>query len=562
MPAHPHHDDHDHFDLRTRPWIPVRTRDGGGASVSLRELFLSAHQIDGLSVALPPAASGLMRILCAMAARITGLDTASNTTAWLDLRYDLLEAAQRFEPAAVDAYFTRHASRLRLHDPVRPFLQDPRLADECPSSSGVNKLVMARPAGSNQVFFGHFTDAEQVAIPSADAALHLITQLYYGPSGQCTPRIVSGKRFGNSFAGPLRKAMSYHPEGRSLFETLLLGIPALSTWPQPGGAGAVGGTGGAAVTDACPWERAELPDPLAPPSGAVGPLTALTEQHQHAILLQPGPDGESVVDATITWAFRTSRAVSHTDAYLIWDEGKDGTLRPREAAAERSLWRDLDALVLLKRGDGGKRPLVLDGLVGGQIPEASLRALRMCAYGFDQDGQTRDRTYFSATTPDLFALLESSDESVDNALALGAKEGREAAEKAAERLAYALRVAWRSYTTPFTDDKPGRKDKDAGPWPGGALAAYWPVAEERFWDSLDARDFTHAMRTFGRLALRVYDDVTRPVAGTPRGAKAREDARGLVRSLLGRVDQLPRHPAGTAGLIGTPGASDKEKTRA
>jgi CRISPR system Cascade subunit CasA len=37
---------------------------------------------------------------------------------------------------------------------------------------------------------------------------------------------------------------------------------------------------------------------------------------------------------------------------------------------------------------------------------------------------------------------------------------------------------------------------------------------------------------FGRIALREYDAVTLPVAATPRGAKAREEARGLVRSLL------------------------------
>ncbi|MET8183344.1 type I-E CRISPR-associated protein Cse1/CasA [Streptomyces sp. NPDC005336] len=549
MPADPQDD---HFDLRTRPWLPVRTREGGAASsVSLRELLLNAHRIDGLTVGLPPAASGLMRVLCAMAARITGLHTASNTADWQDLRYDMLEAEQGFHPASVDDYLSEHGSRMRLHDPVRPFLQDPRLADESPNHSGVNKLVMARPAGSNQVFFGHFTDADQVAIPSAEAALHLIAQLYYGPSGQCTPRTVSGKRFGNTFAGPLRRAMSYHPQGRSLFETLLLGIPAPSTWPQPSTAGTAGRS---AVMDACPWEREELPNPLASPFGAVGPLSALTEQYRHAILLHPGPDGESVVDATITWAFRENRP-PHTDPYLIWDEGKDGTLRPRDAEAERSLWRDLDALVLLNRGDGGKRPLVLDGLVG-QIPEPAFHTLRVCAYGFDQDGQTRDRTYFSAFTPPLFALLEASDESADNKLSLGVKEGREAAEKAAQRLVFALRVAWRSYTTPFTDDKPGKRDKGGGPWPDAALAAYWPAAEELFWDSLDSRDFTHAMRSFGRLALRIYDEVTRPVAGTPRGAKAREGARGLVRGLLDQGVRQPRRPAGTTR------ATDKERTSA
>lgn len=536
----------DCFCLVTRPWIPVRTLDGESTVVGLRELFLTAHQIEGLAVALPPAASGLLRILCAMAARVSGLhetvtapdgpddpDVADDdpASAWADRRYGLLQSSSNgFDPRKVRSYLEQYADRLRLHDRARPFLQDPRLAEESPSRSGVNKLVMARPAGNNQVFFGHFSDAEQVPLPSAEAALHLITQLYYGPSGQCTPRTVAGERFGNTMAGPLRRAMSYHPVGRSLYETLLLGIPEPAAWPQ----------GDASVADASPWERDELPDPdpKALPHGPVGPLSALTERFQHAVLLQPGPDGETVVDATVTWAFRKNRP-AFADPYLIWDEGRDGQLHARDAKAERSLWRDLDALVLKERGDG-RRPPVLDGLAG-QLPGAVLDSLRVFAYGFDQDGRTRDRTYFSGSTPPLFALLEASDDSGDNELALGLREGRECAEKAAWRLEAALRNAWREYSTPFGGDKPGGKEHRGGngPWPGAALSAYWPAAEGRFWESFHARDFSDALTVFGRLALDVYDEVTLSVASSPRGAKARENARGLIASLLRARDGRP-----------------------
>ena len=522
----------DRFPLDLRPWTPVFA-GGDTERVGLRELFLRAHQFSGLAVAVPPAASGLMRVLYAMAARITGLHELADGSVetWLDRRYELLEDGSAFEPARVHAYFDEHAEGLRLYDPVRPFLQDPRLAAECSGSSGVNKLVMARPAGNNQVFFGHFTDTEQVALPSAEAVLHLIAQLYYGPSGQCTPRTVDGQRYGNTMAGPLRRTLSCHPTGRNLYETLLLGIPAPDTWPQS--------TDG---SDACPWERTEPINPLKPPKPAAGPLSMLTEQYQHAVLLRPSPDGESVVDATITWALRVNRP-EQQDPYLIWDESKDGTLRPRDADAERALWRDLDAMILQNRGDGGRRPPAFDQLTGGQLPEPVFRELRVTAYGFDQDGQTRDRTYFSAMTPPLFALLDSTGTEADTALALGVKEGREAAEKAAWHLATALRTAWREYTKPPAEDRSGgstgkpakkQQEKNPGPWPEAALAAYWPAAEERFWKLLGAEDFTTALPSFGRIALRVYDDITASVAAEPRGAKARESARGLVLTLLAR----------------------------
>lgn len=528
------------FDLCTRPWIPVDTPDGI-TLVGLRELLLRAHEFADLAVTLPPAASGLMRMLYAVAARLTDLNTCDNRNAWTRRRYELLREAKGFDSVSVEDYLSRHQEGLFLFDPARPFLQDPRLVEQSASRSGVNKLVMARPAGNNPVFFGHFTDDRPAPLPSADAVLHLIAQLYYGPSGQCTPRTVNGERYGNTMGGPLRRALSFHPQGQSLFHTLVLGIPTPANWPVPGEAG----TG-----DGCPWERREAVSPLDPPRPPAGPLSMLTEQYQHVVLLEAGERGETVTNVTITWALRSKRPEgSVKDPYLIWDEGKDGIPRPRDADAERALWRDLDGLVLMHRSDPpGRRPPIVDGLTGGQLPAAVWRHLRVTAYGFDQDGQTRDRTYFTATTPPVLHTLLSSQDQEDIILADEAREARIAAEKAAARLRFALRIAWRSYTTPFRDDKPAKpkdtaagrsRDKADGPWSAAALTRYWPAAERHFWHSLHTGAFPRPLQMFGRLALDAYDEVTRQVAATPRGAKAREEARGLVRSLLKPVGSPP-----------------------
>ena len=121
------------------------------------------------------------------------------------------------------------------------------------------------------------------------------------------------------------------------------------------------------------------------------------------------------------------------------------------------------------------------------------------------------------------------------------KDARVAAEKAAARLR--LPCAWPGVRTPplhdgqaseAGDQAGGSKflAKGEGPWPGEALARYWPAAEQHFWQALHTGVFPQPQREFGRLALDAYDEVTRTVAATPRGAKAREEARGLVRSLL------------------------------
>ncbi|RLU83027.1 type I-E CRISPR-associated protein Cse1/CasA [Streptomyces griseocarneus] len=515
------------YPLDLRPCVPVLTHAGATERVGLRELFLRAHEFQGLAVASPAAASGLLRVLYAIAARITGLDELGGSMDdWLDRRYELLADSAAFQPGKVEKYFGAYADGLRLYDPERPFMQDARLAQECASSSGINKLVLGRPSGNNQVFFGHFMDDEPVPVSSEEAFLHLLAQLYYGASGQCTPRTVNGERYGNTMAGPLRRVLSCHPLGRSLYESLLLGIP------DPGGRRGTSST----EEDLCPWEDDRPSAALEPPKPAAGPMAMLTARHQHAVLLTSSPGGTSAVDATITWALRVSRPQVR-DPYLIWDEAKDGTLYPRKADADRALWRDLDGLILQDRGGRSRRPLIFEGLTGGQLPEDVFQHLRVVAYGFDQDGQTRDRAYFTAVTPPLCALLASSTEQADSRLALGVKEARQAAEHVAWRLETALRGAWRTYTLPPEDEKAGHrpkkgKEKDGGSWPEAALSAYWPEAEECFWSLLDSEDFTDALPLFGRIALRVFDDTTATVAFQPRGAKARESARGLVRSLL------------------------------
>ncbi|MFJ4905259.1 type I-E CRISPR-associated protein Cse1/CasA [Streptomyces sp. NPDC093249] len=514
-----------HYPLDSMPWVPVLAKGGTTQHLGLRQLFIRAGEFTGLAVASPPAASALLRILSAIAARLTRLDRCDGDPgAWLDTRYGLLAAGDPFDPDAVHQYFDTHADGLRLYDPDRPFMQDARLADECTSTSGINKLVLGRPSGNNQVFFGHFRDDEPVSLPSAEAVPHLLAQLAYGPSGQCTPRTADGQKYGNTMAGPLRRVLSCHPLGRDLRESLLLGIPQPETWPdtKPG------------HDDLCPWEDPRPLPALEPPGQSAGPMHLLTSRHQHAVLLHPSPDGTHAVDATITWALRANRP-PFPDPYLIWDESKDGTPYPRRADANRAMWRDLDGLILQHRGGQNRRPRIFDGLTGGNVPEDVFRHLRVVAHGFDQDGQTRDRSHFTAVTPVLCTLLSSSDDKEDRELARHLKDGREAAEHAAWRLEKALRDVWRAYTLPFEEGKPAgrtKKERNGGPWPEAALAAYWPAAEERFWQLLDQEDFSGALPAFGAIALDVFDGLTAAIAAQPRGAKAREGARGLVRSLL------------------------------
>src|SRR5690606_8318283 len=130
------------YDLTTRPWLFARPL-GAGADIKqtgLRDVLAHAHELADVEVPLPPATSGLWRVLAMLTARVTGLDTAEDLDEWLERRVEVLGRG-RLREADIDAYLNANAGRFDLFDPHRPWCQDPRLRTQCPKSSGVNKLV-------------------------------------------------------------------------------------------------------------------------------------------------------------------------------------------------------------------------------------------------------------------------------------------------------------------------------------------------------------------------------------------------------------------------------------
>ncbi|WP_414167044.1 type I-E CRISPR-associated protein Cse1/CasA [Streptoverticillium reticulum] len=486
------------YDLRVEPVLPVRWAGHAPVgnrpeAVGLRDLFLRAHEISALAVPLPPALSALYRILYALTARITGLDRPDD---WHEDRFTILDAGC-FSPESVCAYFDTpdRAQRFRLYDPQYPFLQDPRLTTECDKPAGVNKLVTTRPSGSNHAWFEHTADARPERVDSAEAFLHLLVWRYYGPSGRCSARTVRGLKEANSTAGPLRTALSYHPVGETLFETLLAGLAEPDTARQYGPG-----------EDLCPWERPDLPDPLSIKGTVTGPLSGLTARTQHAVLLVPDASGASVRDAFITWAYR--ERIPRDDDYLIWQVSQAGNPYARYADSQRALWRDLDALLLSEPpGLQISRPRVFRTAV--DVSEN----LRVQALGIHQEGQAKDTQLVSSSTPPVLGLAQERD--IERACLVG--QLRVHGEQAGARLLRATKQAWASFSN-------ARKAEDCA-WSAQAAARYWPAAEAEFWKRLEERHFDGSARAFRMIAEHVYDHVTETAAGSMRGARARESAR-------------------------------------
>ncbi|MHA4816086.1 type I-E CRISPR-associated protein Cse1/CasA [Streptomyces aculeolatus] len=486
------------YPVDQRPCAPVRAA-GRHRVLGLREVLIQAHRIDDLALSLPPAHSALLRYLTAMTAELTGLDDPDlSLDEWHERRTGLLASGRGLKAQDVHDYFD--AAVWDLYDPHRPFLQDPRLAEQCTHTSGINKLVFGRPAGNNLSWLSVHTDTAPRPVPSDEAFWHLLIQHYYGAAGRCTSRAAGPHTSGRATAGPLRSTLSFHPQGATLLETLLL-----HQFPYRGGP--------RRPPDACPWQEAAPPDPVNPPPAVTWPKRLLTGRSRHAVLLVPNADGSAAIDAYLTWA--TQHPVyPATDPYLIIDtrtraktEQRD---RPRRADADRAVWRDLDALLLA--GDESstqRRPAVFDTL--NDLPAEVRARLRVRVCGFDQDGRTTNSTWYTALTPPVWTRAEEHNPVAARRIA--------ACRQAAEHLAALLRThanaAWHEMHTPTAGGgvpPAQRRGHRTSRWAREALALYWPRAEQAFWNLINqpADEADDPYPVFARTAVDVLRQAARP----------------------------------------------------
>jgi CRISPR system Cascade subunit CasA len=503
--------DHSHHLLRdgTFPvdWLPGSE---GPPLVGIRELLLRSHEIAGLAITEPPAHSATLRILYAVTSAVCGLDEVGPARDWEERREEILDRG-RLPPGGIEAYEEKYGDRFRVFDPEggRPWMQDPRLGVQCDprNTAGVDKLLVTRPSGNNHRWFRSSTTgiAEFPAIP--EAVLGLLTWHYYGPSGRCSAREVNGSKSASSTAGPLRTALSYHPEGDTLFETLLAGVPK-----PPSGL--------RAADDLCPWERDHLPDPDKEPEPPRGPRSRLTGCSQHALLLVPDPENPGrVSDAFITWAYRNGR-IPRDDPFLIWQISQAGNRYPRPASSARALWRDLDALLL--HGAVGTAQAVRPEIFGTALDASE--DLRIRALGFEQEAQAKDIQFVDSSTPPLLGFAEQQAAHTAAEVA----RLRDLGELYGRRLIRAVKHAWAG----FVNDPKNSGDT----WAEDAQARYWPAAESIFWRRFRALDLTPgpegtlmdaaaARKEFLTAAIEAFEHVTAAAYRTDRGARAAATAR-------------------------------------
>ncbi|MEV7177764.1 type I-E CRISPR-associated protein Cse1/CasA [Kitasatospora sp. NPDC093679] len=502
------------FSVATSPWVRARVRadmsgaereelesvfsgaePGGRVVAGVEGVLSGAHLLEELDFSAVPVESAVRPVLAAFAARVAGLATGSGE-GWLDRLEEVLGRG-RFEPEAVRAYLDEHAGGLWLHDPVRPFMQDPRLLVEVAESGPAGRLVMDRPSGANAMWSGRV--AESRPVPSGEALGWVLAWRAFGPSGMGAVRSHGGRTSKSCKAGPVRSLLRWFPRGRNLFESLVLSIPAPESWPS------------GPHKDLAPWESADLPDPLAP-AAPCGVVSLLTGRFAHAVLLTPDEGGAQTVGCRIAWGTSVDLPPA-VDPYVI-DRSSGGPVR---ADHRRAVWRDVDALLLKERvGDRAttRRPRVFDSVAN--LPAEVCRALRVRALGWDQDKQDKNSAWLVGETPPVLELVE--ERSPDGAAAVAA--AHRSAEESASLLGRSMARVWHALN-------PGRRSDDREGFVGPTVAVFMERAEEEFWRVV-AEPGGSAPR-FRRLALEVFDEATAGVRGASvRGMATVQEARGLL----------------------------------
>lgn len=322
------------FNLIDDPWIPI-----GGRDLSIRDALIRAHEIPPwFDSSQPQASAAIVRLLVAIAYRVTGLDMAASDPDRFDEALSEVLSAGRFADRDVNDYLDRWRDQFWLipdGSNARPFMQDPEL-DEAqrgvrPRGIGASKLTPDNAPSyrwDNQIV-GHLTPAE--------AARYLLAFMWYGSGGfpdGTHPRHAPGVKWQVS---PLRGSASIHPCGDNFFATLLLHLI-----PADRGATTFASVG---IPD---WEMDTPPGADAPLSPGDGILAHLAGRWDKTALLVPAADHLTIEGVHLATGRRRGD-VTERDPYVLHRERKDkdkSTLEilPFKPRRGRAVWRDLESL--------------------------------------------------------------------------------------------------------------------------------------------------------------------------------------------------------------------------
>jgi CRISPR system Cascade subunit CasA len=343
------------FFLTDDPWLLLPSATGGPAQRrSLRTALVEAHEFGDLVVEIPTQKAAVLRQVM-LAVVVAALGRPADEREWA-----AWHGAGRWSPQqrqTLEDYLDAHRGLFDLFDPVRPFGQVGGLSTAKGETKNASLIVATSATGNNVPLFASRTEGDAYSLTPAQAAHWLLHAHCWDTAAIKTgavgdPQAKAGKTTGNP-TGPLGQLGVTLLAGRTLFETLLLNIPA-----------------GAPPTssDLPQWNRR---DPSAPRSAGSpqwqtrapeGLLDLWTWQSRRIRLFPEATDDGLRVTRVLVAAGDRMTHTPETEPHTMWRLEPTGTRTSAKAKAGSALprrplrlqpgkaaWRGLDALLAPER---------------------------------------------------------------------------------------------------------------------------------------------------------------------------------------------------------------------
>ncbi|NYI03450.1 CRISPR system Cascade subunit CasA [Allostreptomyces psammosilenae] len=318
------------------------------------EALLDAHRFRDLVVDLPTQKPALLRQLL-LPIVIDAIGLPADRAEWA-----AVFAAGRFTDEHRDRitnYLGSHRHLFDLFSPVEPFGQVADLHTAKNETKGAALLVATAATGNNVPLFSSRTEADPLELTPAQAAHWLLHTHCWDTASIKTgvvgdPQVKSGKTTGNP-TGPLGQLGVVLPVGRTLFETLMLNLPAegkpapddLPQWRRRDRAGE-------------PWKTRSVATPAWQTRNPTGLLDLLTWQSRRIRLFPEQTTDGIRVSRVIVAAGDRLEQIPDIEPHTAWiidppsgakkkAGGAARLPRPRRHQPGKAAWRGLEALLAI-----------------------------------------------------------------------------------------------------------------------------------------------------------------------------------------------------------------------
>lgn len=499
------------FNLVDEPWLPCIRLDGTPVNLGLYDVLAQAPGLRELQGETPLGTAALHRLLLAVLHRNFG---PAGRPPWQEMW-----KAGHWDAALLQDYFARWHGRFDLFDEDHPFFQAPDAPGE---PRPLNRLSL--PHAFNSTLFQHEMADGSLVVPAARAAEWLVTLQ--------AASIGTGPPFNPYPAGPLVNSLLVMPQGRTLFETLMLNlIEYRGDKPMPAPRDR---------QDKPAWEQDRNPFPPGPATFYLpGYLEYLTWQNRTVRLLPWHRNGSlEVRECKLSQGARwNNRLIQDPMKVYSMAKKEEMGMLPLRLTEDKSMWRDAHALFRLH--DGTVRPPLSFSWLAGHVLDGVLERSQVydyAAFGLCNDNARLD-FFRHERMPLPLAYLGAENEELAEAL----RDALAAAEGIARALYFAGQTLARCIVSPVDPSKAHKDDVRPVYARLGTERLYWSRLEVPFQRLVAVLpgDRQAAIAAWSEALLRAARQAFSEAAGdfrdAGRGLKALVLARDTLESELARV---------------------------